>query len=139
MDSCARGAFLSGGGFPLSLDWLQAARASNSTVAMKRIRVDRRSACSVNSMPKISLCVTTACYFCRLSLWSDHHALCASTESLPPELLPSAKPLILQNLSPCRRIISNSPGRRTSFSLFGFYTDLKERLGKQLWLSGIRQ
>src|ERR1017187_9655744 len=75
MDSCARGAFLSGGGFPLSLDWLQAARVSNSTVAMKRIRVDRRSACSVNSMPKISLCVTTACYFCRLSLWSDHHTL----------------------------------------------------------------
>src|ERR1700733_14315851 len=63
MDSCARGAFLSGGGFLVLLNWLQAARVSNSAVATKRIRVDRRRACSVNSMPKISLFVTTACYF----------------------------------------------------------------------------
>src|ERR1700733_13752066 len=46
MDSCARGAFLSGGGFLLSLNWLQAARVSNNVVAMESIRVDRRGAFS---------------------------------------------------------------------------------------------
>src|SRR5450631_4360327 len=48
MDSCARGAFLSGVGFLVSLNWLQAARVSNSAVATKRIRVDRRGAYSVS-------------------------------------------------------------------------------------------
>jgi hypothetical protein len=33
MDSCARGAFLSGVGFLVSLKWLQAARVSISAVA----------------------------------------------------------------------------------------------------------
>src|ERR1700733_2747122 len=42
MDSWARGAFLSGGGFLVSLDWPQAARVSNSAVATRRIRADRR-------------------------------------------------------------------------------------------------
>lgn len=45
MDSCARGAFLSGMGFRVSLNWLQAARVSKSAVAMKRIRVERRVIC----------------------------------------------------------------------------------------------
>src|ERR1022692_4916774 len=44
MDSCARGAFLSGVGFLASLKWLQAARVSISAVATKRIRIDRRGA-----------------------------------------------------------------------------------------------
>src|SRR5450631_1787937 len=48
MDSCARGAFLSGAALMLSLSWLQAARVSNSPVATKRIRVDRRRAYSAS-------------------------------------------------------------------------------------------
>lgn len=60
MDSCARGAFLSGVGFLVLLNWLQAARVSNSAVATKRIRVDRRGAyggsmcisCSLGSRDK---------------------------------------------------------------------------------------
>src|ERR1019366_4341980 len=48
MDSCARGAFLSGVGFLVSLKWLQAARVSISAVATKRIRIDRRGALSVS-------------------------------------------------------------------------------------------
>jgi hypothetical protein len=48
MDSCARGAFLSGVGFVVSLNWLQAARVSNSAAAMKRFRVDRQGAYSVS-------------------------------------------------------------------------------------------
>src|ERR1022692_1182656 len=48
MDSCARGAFLSGVGFLVSLKWLQAARVSISAVATQRIRIDRRGALSVS-------------------------------------------------------------------------------------------
>lgn len=48
MDSCARGAFLSGVGFLASHNWLQAARVSNSAVATKRISVDSRGAYSAS-------------------------------------------------------------------------------------------
>ena len=37
MDNCARGSFLSRVGFLVLLNWLQAARVSNSAVATKRI------------------------------------------------------------------------------------------------------
>src|ERR1035438_2507518 len=44
MDSCARGAFLSGLAFRVSPKWLQAASVSNSAVATQQIRVGRRCA-----------------------------------------------------------------------------------------------
>src|ERR1700684_4359266 len=48
MDSCARGVLLLGVAFPAWLNWLQAARNSNSAVATKRIRVDRRGGYNVS-------------------------------------------------------------------------------------------
>lgn len=59
MDSCARGAFLSGVGFLVSLNWLQAARVSNRAVARQRIRADSRGACSA------SMCI---------GCWSAHRS-----------------------------------------------------------------
>src|ERR1700682_3311566 len=57
MDSCARGALLFGVGFLALFNWLQAARVSNSAVATKRIRVDRRGAYNVSMCIGCSWCL----------------------------------------------------------------------------------
>src|SRR5450631_2877147 len=57
MDSCARALLLLGADLLTLLNWLQAARVSNSAIATKRISVDRRGACSASMCIGCSWCL----------------------------------------------------------------------------------